>query len=163
MPGIALLTGCAAPARPRLVSKIETGGGAAQMRALAEMENSGLVPLLMADRAEDLARMHALFARVEGGSELLRAGMVRSAIAEHRHIRLGASEQTGWACRSCGSVEWRAQGAVRPHGAPDLMQPPLLRFWAETGGHSHAACVMRPLLRHLDRVRCCLSISSSVS
>lgn len=45
------------------------------------MENSGLVPLLMADRAEDLARMHALFARVEGGSELLRAGMVRSVVS----------------------------------------------------------------------------------
>ena len=58
----------------------DRSSGAAQMRALAEMENSGLVPLLMADRAEDLARMHALFARVEGGCELLRAGMVRPGV-----------------------------------------------------------------------------------
>jgi len=51
----------------------------AQMRALAEMDGSGLVPLLVQDQAADLARMHALFARVEGGAELLRAGMVRAA------------------------------------------------------------------------------------
>lgn len=53
--------------------------GARQMRALAEMEHSGLVPLLMQDQAEDLARMHSLFSRVEGGSELLRSSMVRAA------------------------------------------------------------------------------------
>ena len=64
--------------RHRRVGVVTRAAGAAQMRALAEMENSGLVPLLMADRAEDLARMHALFARVDGGSELLRAGMVRT-------------------------------------------------------------------------------------
>lgn len=86
------------------------------MRALAEMENSGLVPLLMADRAEDLARMHALFARVDGGSELLRAGMVRTM----RGIAgVGAIMQTTvgmsmpWACmagrsRGCAPA-WRAR------------------------------------------------------
>jgi hypothetical protein len=46
-----------------------------QMRALAEMENSGLVPLLQQDRYEDLARMYALFKRVEGGLDLMRAMM----------------------------------------------------------------------------------------
>ncbi|KAK9837407.1 hypothetical protein WJX81_000098 [Elliptochloris bilobata] len=60
---------------PKILRVVETELIQKQMRALAEMENSGLVPLLMADRAEDLARMHTLFARVEGGSELLRASM----------------------------------------------------------------------------------------
>lgn len=45
---------------------------ARQMRALADMENSGAVPLLQQDSYEPLARMYALFKRVEGGLELLR-------------------------------------------------------------------------------------------
>jgi hypothetical protein len=32
-----------------------------QMKALVEMEGSGLVPLLMDDKYEDLARMYSLF------------------------------------------------------------------------------------------------------
>ena len=43
-----------------------------QMRALAEMENSGLVPLMEADKYEDLGRMYELFKRVEGGLDLMR-------------------------------------------------------------------------------------------
>ena len=43
-----------------------------QMRALAEMENSGVVPLLEGDKYEDLQRMYMLFKRVEGGLDLLR-------------------------------------------------------------------------------------------
>ncbi len=33
----------------------------AQMRALVEMEGSGLVPLLEGDKYEDLSRMYSLF------------------------------------------------------------------------------------------------------
>ena len=36
----------------------------AQMRALVDMENSGLVPLLEGDKYEDLARMYSLFRHV---------------------------------------------------------------------------------------------------
>lgn len=46
-----------------------------QMRALAEMENSGLVPLLEGDKYSDLQRMYLLFKRVEGGLDLIR-GMI---------------------------------------------------------------------------------------
>lgn len=44
-----------------------------QMRALADMENSGVVPMLQQDKYADLGRMYALFRRVEGGLDLLRA------------------------------------------------------------------------------------------
>ncbi len=37
----------------------------AQMRALVEMEESGLVPMLVGDRYEDLGRMYSLFRRVD--------------------------------------------------------------------------------------------------
>ena len=43
-----------------------------QKRALAEMEQSGLIPLVQQDKLEDLGRMHALFRRVDGGAELMR-------------------------------------------------------------------------------------------
>jgi cullin 3 len=43
-----------------------------QMRALVDMENSGMVPMLQQDKAADLARMYALFRRVDGGVDLLR-------------------------------------------------------------------------------------------
>lgn len=46
-----------------------------QMKALVEMENSGLVPLLRDDKYEDLGRMFALFRRVEGGLALIRSTM----------------------------------------------------------------------------------------
>ena len=39
------------------------------------MEHSGLVALLRDDKHADLARMHALFRRVDGGLALLRAGL----------------------------------------------------------------------------------------
>ena len=45
------------------------------MTALVEMENSGLVPLLVGDGYEDLARMYALFRRADGGLDLLRSVM----------------------------------------------------------------------------------------
>lgn len=37
------------------------------MHVLVEMDNSGLVPLLEADRYEDLARLYQLLKRVSGG------------------------------------------------------------------------------------------------
>ena len=46
-----------------------------QMKALVEMENSGLVSLLREDKYEDLARMYALFKRVDGGLDLIRSVM----------------------------------------------------------------------------------------
>ena len=45
------------------------------MRALVEMESSGLIPLLEKDAYADLARMYGLFRRADGGLDLLRAGM----------------------------------------------------------------------------------------
>ena len=44
----------------------------AQMRALVDMEGSGLVAMLAGDKHEDLARMYALFKRVDGGLPLMR-------------------------------------------------------------------------------------------
>eukprot|EP00882_Tetradesmus_deserticola_P002834 GHRQ01003012.1.p1 GENE.GHRQ01003012.1~~GHRQ01003012.1.p1 ORF type:complete len:735 (+),score=416.28 GHRQ01003012.1:173-2206(+) len=46
-----------------------------QMKALVEMEGSGLVPLLMDDKYEDLGRMYSLFKRVDDGLALLRSVM----------------------------------------------------------------------------------------
>lgn len=45
---------------------------AQQMRALADMENSGMVPMMDQDKYEDLSRMYTLFKRVEGGLDLMR-------------------------------------------------------------------------------------------
>ena len=42
-----------------------------QMQGLAEMEQSGMVPLLLQDEYEDLSRMYNLFRRVSGGQELM--------------------------------------------------------------------------------------------
>ena len=48
---------------------------ASQMQGLAEMENSGLIPLLQHDKYEDLARMFTLFRRIERGLEFMRSMM----------------------------------------------------------------------------------------
>lgn len=45
------------------------------MDQLANMEGSGLIPLLVDSKYEDLGRMYALFRRVEGGLDLLRKMM----------------------------------------------------------------------------------------
>ncbi len=45
------------------------------MKSLAEMENSGLIPMLRDDKYDDLARMYQLFRRVEGGALLIRTLM----------------------------------------------------------------------------------------
>lgn len=45
------------------------------MDQLANMEGSGLIPLLVDSKYEDLQRMYNLFKRVEGGLDLLRKMM----------------------------------------------------------------------------------------
>jgi cullin 3 len=45
------------------------------MEQLANMEGSGLIPLLVDSKYEDLQRMYNLFKRVEGGLDLLRKMM----------------------------------------------------------------------------------------
>jgi cullin 3 len=45
------------------------------MRALVEMDGSGLVPMLEGDRYEDLGRMYSLLRRVDGGLQLMRTAM----------------------------------------------------------------------------------------
>lgn len=45
------------------------------MRALVEMDNSGLVALLVHDKYEDLGRMYTVFKRVDGGLDLIREVM----------------------------------------------------------------------------------------
>jgi hypothetical protein len=46
-----------------------------QMEQLANMEGSGLIPLLTDSKYEDLSRMYNLFKRVDGGLDLLRKMM----------------------------------------------------------------------------------------
>ena len=49
-----------------------------QMRALVEMENSGLVVLLEQDQYADLARMYSLFKRLDDG-----LGLIRKMMGDH--------------------------------------------------------------------------------
>ena len=42
------------------------------MRALVEMDNSGLVVLLEQDQYDDLARMYSLFKRLDNGLDIIR-------------------------------------------------------------------------------------------
>ena len=46
-----------------------------QMQGLAEMENSGFIPLLQHDKYKDLARMFTLFRRIERGLDFMRGMM----------------------------------------------------------------------------------------
>ena len=45
------------------------------MKALVEMENSGLVPMLRDDKFDDLGRMYQLLRKVDGGANLIRGVM----------------------------------------------------------------------------------------
>ena len=45
---------------------------ALQMRTLVEMDGSGMVPLLLANRNQDLKRMYELFRRTDASLELMR-------------------------------------------------------------------------------------------
>ena len=51
---------------------------ALEMRALVEMDNSGLIVLLEQDQYDDLARMYSLFKRVDDG-----LNMIRKIMGEH--------------------------------------------------------------------------------
>ncbi|PSC70166.1 cullin 3 [Micractinium conductrix] len=59
----------------KVVKVVEGELIARQMRALVDMENSGLVALMQQDKHADLSRMYALFRRVDGGLDLLRQTM----------------------------------------------------------------------------------------
>ena len=61
-----------APAPTACLQVVEGELVSRQMRGLVDMENSGMVPMLQQDKAADLARMYALFRRVDGGVDLLR-------------------------------------------------------------------------------------------
>ena len=60
---------------PRLTGVLEQELIANQMRALIEMEGSGLIPMIDNDRYEDLSRMYLLFRHVQDGLMLLRTAM----------------------------------------------------------------------------------------
>ena len=57
---------------PKVTKVVEQEMITHQMRALVDMENSGLVPLMRDDRYDDLLRMFALLKRVDGGAALVR-------------------------------------------------------------------------------------------
>eukprot|EP00884_Botryococcus_braunii_P000722 jgi/Botrbrau1/10650/Bobra.53_2s0008.1 len=59
----------------KVTKVVETELVQKQMRALVEMENSGLVALLVHDKYEDLGRMYSVFRRVDGGLDLIREVM----------------------------------------------------------------------------------------
>lgn len=63
------------------------------MRALAEMESSGLVPLLQGDNYEDLGRMYSLFRRVEGALDLVR-NMMGDHLRENGRALINDPERT---------------------------------------------------------------------
>ncbi|BDA49097.1 Cullin-3 [Coccomyxa sp. Obi] len=58
---------------PKITRVVENELFKKQMRALVDMEGSGLVPMLQQDKYEDLGRMYSLFRRVEGGLDLMRS------------------------------------------------------------------------------------------
>eukprot|EP00879_Flechtneria_rotunda_P001881 GHRR01002052.1.p1 GENE.GHRR01002052.1~~GHRR01002052.1.p1 ORF type:complete len:737 (+),score=264.98 GHRR01002052.1:271-2481(+) len=60
---------------PKITRVAEQELIAVQMKALVEMEGSGLILLLVDDAYDDLARMYTLFKRVDGGLPLLRLVM----------------------------------------------------------------------------------------
>eukprot|EP00878_Enallax_costatus_P014463 GHUV01015127.1.p1 GENE.GHUV01015127.1~~GHUV01015127.1.p1 ORF type:complete len:678 (+),score=256.68 GHUV01015127.1:760-2793(+) len=60
---------------PKITRVAENELISAQMKALVEMEGSGLVPLLIDDAYEDLGRMYSLFKRVDDGLSLLKTVM----------------------------------------------------------------------------------------
>jgi len=60
---------------PKITRVLEKELISKQMHGLVEMENSGLVSLLRDDKLRDLARMHSLLKRVDGGLELMRKTM----------------------------------------------------------------------------------------
>lgn len=66
-----------------------------QKKALAEMEHSGLIPLIQQDKLEDLGRMHALFRRVDGGAELMRQVSLRRMLCTAASLAFAAAKGLG--------------------------------------------------------------------
>ncbi|KAH7436226.1 hypothetical protein KP509_05G009200 [Ceratopteris richardii] len=62
----------------KITAVVEREMIASHMNRLVEMENSGLVHMLIDDRYEDLGRMYSLFKRVSGG-----LGLVRDVMTSH--------------------------------------------------------------------------------
>lgn len=62
----------------KIMAVVEKEMIASHMNRLVEMDNSGLVYMLMDDRYEDLGRMYSLFRRVSGG-----LGLVRDVMTAH--------------------------------------------------------------------------------
>eukprot|EP00891_Asterochloris_glomerata_P001669 jgi/Astpho2/1669/e_gw1.00032.27.1_t len=56
----------------KITRVVETELIGKQMRTLVEMDGSGMVPLLLADRNQDLKRMYELFRRTDASLELMR-------------------------------------------------------------------------------------------
>ena len=55
-----------------LAQEVSACSLALQMRTLVEMDGSGMVPLLLANRNQDLKRMYELFRRTDASLELMR-------------------------------------------------------------------------------------------
>ena len=87
------------------------------MRALVEMENSGLVPMLTGDALEDLGRMYSLFRRAEGGLDLLRS--VMGAHLKEQGRQLVQVNTLGLTVPRLGSRVWNH---VFCKGTPELSQ-----------------------------------------
>ncbi|KIZ00668.1 cullin 3 [Monoraphidium neglectum] len=73
-----------------------------QMRALVDMEGSGLVAMLEGDKYEDLGRMYGLLKRVEGGPGLMRQVMCDHVKESGRQLVMDPERQKdpiGWVSR----------------------------------------------------------------
>jgi len=57
-----------------------------QVKALVEMENTGLLALLRLDKYEDLHRMYMLFRRVDGGLATVRSMMANTVKEDGRAL-----------------------------------------------------------------------------
>lgn len=84
-----------------------------QMEQLANMEGSGLIPLLTDSKYEDLSRMYNLFKRVDGGLDLLRKMMGDhitaqglALVTDPEKVRGGGAE--GLASGVMGTLSWHS-------------------------------------------------------
>ena len=85
------------------------------MKALVEMENSGLVSLLRDDKYEDLGRMYSLFKRVDGGLALIRTVLSDTIKENGRHlVQVGGLDHLT-RCKEIGHTLWVC-GSVTPLG-----------------------------------------------
>jgi hypothetical protein len=87
------------------------------MEQLANMEGSGLIPLLVDSKYEDLSRMYCLFKRVEGGLELLKK-MMNAHITSEGMALVNDPEKVSGGLRVVGGVRRRVVlgGGFMLHG-----------------------------------------------